>query len=56
MNINILLDLEGRMDQAVKPVRYVVLTNDKDLSFSECLGQRACKDRRRKAKLQADHL
>ena len=28
-----LLDLEGRMDQAVKPVRYVVLTNDKDLSF-----------------------
>lgn len=21
------------MDQAVKPVRYVVLTNDKDLSF-----------------------
>lgn len=28
-----LLDLEGRMDQAVKPIRYVVLTNDKDLSF-----------------------
>ena len=28
-----LLDLEGRMDRAVKPVRYVVLTNDKDLSF-----------------------
>lgn len=30
-----LLDLEGRMDNAVKPVRYVVLTNDKDLSFQE---------------------
>ena len=32
MNINI-AGLEGRMDQAVKPVRYVVLTNDKDLPF-----------------------